>query len=596
MQSLAVSATVPSDAARPSPSPDVAFVSALPRDAVAVRLIEALLERGVSTFFGIPGGPIAPLFEALRLNPAAKLICVRHETHAAFAAASYYRLTGQVSAVVVTAGPGITNALTGVASAHTERVPMLVISGDVAANRYGGRLLQDCGREGLDIEQVFASVTRTQVRVNSPRNALSQAIHALDSATDPKRPGPALLVLPMDHATQSIARVALPAPTRDHAVRPASGTVRQAAHALATARRPLLVLGGACLGFSESVRTLVDALGVPFITTPRAKGVVSEEHPFSLRNGGMAASGWARRYTAGGVDVALVLGTDLDDVSIGATPYVADGGRLVHVDTDPSVFNRNLPVALGVTADLGIFATELRDLVTRLSLHNERGEGLCRKVKTSSPYDAPDFASDASIPIRPDRALHDLQSALPDARFIADIGEHMLFCLHYLLARRPDDFHIQLGLGSMASGIAGATGLALADSTRPVVCVCGDGGMHMAGMELLTSKQLDLPIVYAVFNDSRYNMVHHGMKQTFGAAAPHSTPDVDFALWARSMGVPAAVITRAGAIDEALLRALRRAGGPVLLDIRIDPEVRIRGAGRVEALQRMSMHELGGVK
>jgi acetolactate synthase-1/2/3 large subunit len=309
----------------------------------------------------------------------------------------------------------------------------------------------------------------------------------------------------------------------------------------------------------------------------------------------MAASEWARRYTAGGVDVALVLGTDLDDVSIGSTPYIAEGGRLSHVDTDPLVFNRNVPLSLGVIADLGVFAAELTELVTRLSLRNEHGEALCQVIKASSPYDVPDFAGDASEPIRPDRALHDLQTALRDARFITDIGEHMLFCLHYLLARGPGDFHIHLGLGSMGSGIAGAMGLALANSSRPVVCVCGDGGMHMAGMEMLTSKQLGLPIVYAVFNDSRYNMVHHGMKQIFGAADSHGTPDVDFSLWARSMGVPSAIITRAGEINDALLCTLRKTGGPVLLDIRIDPGIRIRGAGRVEALQRMSMHDLGCV-
>jgi acetolactate synthase-1/2/3 large subunit len=446
---------------------------------------------------------------------------------------------------------------------------------------------------------MFTSVTRDQVRVTAASNAVPLALSALETATNPAAPGPVLLVLPMDCATESVEFEPLavlhrttPLPATDCA-RPAADSLQLTAQALANARRPLLVLGGACLRFPERVLALVNTLRVPFVTTPRAKGVVSEEHPLSLRNGGMAASGWARRYTADGVDVSLVLGSDLDDVSIGLTPYVTEGGKLIHVDTDPRVFGRNLPLFLGIRADLDIFAEELTQLVSRTELLNTRAEALCKDVKRHSPYDAPDFATDARQPIAPHRALHDLTQALGDARFITDIGEHMLFCLHYLLVRKPGDFVIQLGLGSMGSGIAGATGLALADRCRPVVCICGDGGMHMAGMEVLISKQLGLPIVYAVFNDSRYNMVHHGMKQVFGVADDYGTPEVDFAHWAGSLGVPAMIIRRPGEVNEAMLRGLRKQGGPVLLDIRIDREIRVAGAGRVEALQRMSMFDAG---
>jgi acetolactate synthase-1/2/3 large subunit len=183
-----------------------------------------------------------------------------------------------------------------------------------------------------------------------------------------------------------------------------------------------------------------------------------------------------------------------------------------------------------------------------------------------------------------------LEAAVPKGtRFVSDIGEHMLFCLHYLTARGPDDFLVQLNLGSMASGIAGAIGLALAAPDRPVVCVCGDGGMHTAGMEILTAKKLGLPIIYAVMNDGRYNMVHHGMKQIFGQAAAYDSPHVDFAAWARAMGIPSRIVTRGDELTSFVLGRLMSEGGPVVLDLRIDAETRIRGGGRVEALQQMSM-------
>jgi acetolactate synthase-1/2/3 large subunit len=303
----------------------------------------------------------------------------------------------------------------------------------------------------------------------------------------------------------------------------------------------------------------------------------------------MAASMWARRYTARGADVTLALGTDLDDTSMGPTPYVSENGRLIHVDLDAAVFNRNVPTALGVLSNVGEFARELELFASRRGLKNPNGATLSREIQSSSPFDVEDFDTDPSEPIAPHRVISELQqAAAPGTRFVTDIGEHMLFALHYLTAFSPDDFHIQLNLGSMGSGIAGATGLALADPERPVICICGDGGMQMSGMEVLTTIKERLPIVYAVFNDARYNMVFHGMTQIFGDSEAYETPFVDFEAWARSLGLAAATVHAPDRIPD-LLERFQRDRRPALLDIRIDRDVRIRGGGRVEALQHMSM-------
>jgi acetolactate synthase-1/2/3 large subunit len=564
--------------------------STLSPASAAARIVDALVARGVETYFGIPGGPICPLIEALRLHPRARFVATRQETHAAFAAATYQRATGRVAGVVVTAGPGVTNVITGVASAYLERIPLLVLAGDVAWATHGGRLAQDSGPEGIDSERLLAAVTRATVRVTNGRSAVSQVLTALDAATNPLAPGPALLVVPIDRATEVAPNCPITASVPPLARVPDLEPLKNTARLLAGAERPLLVLGGGCLEHAASVRRLVDALDVPFVTTPRAKGVVSEEHPRSLRNGGMAASLWARRYTATPVDVALVLGSDLDDTSVGATPYIGAGGQLIHVDVDARVFNRNLPTALGITCDLAVFARELEQVVSELAAKNSRGSTLMQAVHAESAYDVPEFRTDAGLLVPPHRAIADLAAAVgPGARFITDIGEHMLFALHYLTARAPLDFNIQLNLGSMGSGIAGALGLALADPSRQVVCIAGDGGMQMSGMEIVTCLKLRLPVLYAVFNDARYNMVHHGMGQIFGQTGDHATPPVDFAAWAASIGVPARSIRAAGEIDRALVRELMRDGGPALLDIYIDPELRLRAGGRVEALQHMSM-------
>jgi acetolactate synthase-1/2/3 large subunit len=504
----------------------------------------------------------------------------------------YHRATGRVAAVMVTAGPGATNAMTGVAAAFAERVPMLVLCGDVAWASTGGRMLQDSGPEGIAVERMVGRVTRAAIRASRPESAATQALAALHAATDPLQPGPALFVLPIDIGRTPVAEAETPRTGRTSTIRAPLPTVLEAARRLAGAERPLVVLGAGTRSCAAPLRRLLDVLNVPFLTTPQAKGIVSEEHPHSLRQGGLAASWWARRYTEQGPDAALVLGTDLDDVSVGPTPPIAAdnaAGKLIHVDLDASVFHRNYRADLPIVADLESFLAQLYDVVTIDGVRSAHGGALAREIRKSSPFDTPTFAEDESTTIAPHRAIADLERAAGSgARFITDIGEHMLFALHYLTAKGPDAFTIHLGLGSMASGIASAIGQSLADPQRRVVCICGDGGMQMAGMELLVAARERLPIVYAVFNDARYNMVYHGYRQLYGGAAAWSTPWVDFALWARSLGVAGARIEGPGQITSKLLELLT-VGGPAVLDIRIDRDKRILGAGRNESLHQMSL-------
>lgn len=564
--------------------------SSLAPDSAARRLIEALVARGVDTFFGIPGGPICSVFEAIRLTPGARLIESRHESHAAFAATAFHRVTGRVPAVVVTAGPGLTNAVTGIASASLERCPMLVIAGDVAWATHGGRLAQDSGPEGIFAEAMLAPITRMQIRAAHARSVVSQALSGLNAATNPLHKGPVLFVLPLDRAMDSAPAIHMVSPEPEWSMEIPQTCVQTAVTWLAEAQRPLVVLGAGCRGHEAAIRAFLDASGLPFLTTPRAKGLVSERHPRSLRHGGMAASIWARRYTSEPIDVCLVLGTDLDDTSMGPTRYVGAGGKLIHVDLDSRVFNRNVPTALGVVGDVGAFASALGNAMAAHGVTNLRAQAALRRAKSVAPFDVAAPQLDDSYPIRPHRLLADLEASVGEnARFITDIGEHMLFGLHYLTAFAHDSFHVQLNLGSMGSGIAGAIGLSLADPTRRVVCIAGDGGMQMSGMEALVALREHLPILFVVFNDGRYNMVHHGMRQIFGEAEPYATPMIDFVEWAHSIGMTASRVEAPGQITPEFIDTLMADGGPALIDARIDPSVRIRGGGRVEALQHMSM-------
>lgn len=561
-------------------------------ETAAGQIVSLLVELGLDTFFGVPGGPAIPLFHAILTHPFATLVESRHETGACFSAMGYHRASGRTPVVVATAGPGATNLLTGVAAASTEGVPMLVLCGDVPWASTGRVLLQDIGEQGIAIERALGSVTRAQVRVSRPESAAAQVLSALHAAVRGPRPGPALAVVPLEHAahrtasTRLITELPVPPPP------PAAGetAVGVVERRLRQAKRPLLIVGAGCRPFADEVRALVDELQIPFVTTPRAKGLVSERHPASLRTSGMSASQWARRYMKAGPDVTLALGTDLDDVSTAGTPPIGPAGWLAHVDLRPEVIGRNFPTALGIVGDA---RSLVRALTQRFdgSPRSHDGHALCRQARLGSPFDTPEFARDEADIIAPHRVIADLQAAAPDKTvFVTDIGEHMLFALHYLTIEAPEDFVIHLGLGSMGSGIGSAVGLALASPERPVCCVAGDGGMQMLGSEILVAVEHGLPIVFAVFNDGRYNMVYHGYRLTFGREAEWSTPPMDFVQWARSMGARARRIERPGEIDRDIFREAEH--GPVVLDIRQDSSIRIKGDGRVEAIRQMSMlHE-----
>jgi acetolactate synthase-1/2/3 large subunit len=284
----------------------------------------------------------------------------------------------------------------------------------------------------------------------------------------------------------------------------------------------------------------------------------------------------------------------LDDVSTAGTPVVGPGGSIVHVDIDPTVFARNFPTALAIEHPVGSFCRALAAAASSHRAFPRDTAQVLADTKNRSPFDAPRFASDDAPRIAPHRAIADLESAAaPMDRFVSDIGEHMLFAIHYLTATRADRFTIHLGLGSMGSGIGSAIGLALGDPSRRVICICGDGGMQMTSAEILVAQAHRLPVVYAIFNDARYNMVFHGYRLTHGREASWSTEYVDFVKWASAFGVPGKIIERPGEITSALLDELM-ASGPAILDIRQDRDVRIHGDGRIDALRQMSFGNAEG--
>lgn len=569
--------------------------SSLSDKTVARRLIDLLVNQGIRTFFGIPGGPVCAVFEAIRLNPDARLIVVQHEASAGLMATEYYRQSGSIPCIVLSPGPGMTNSITGIANLYLERCPALVLAGDVSWQSSGRILAQDAGHQGIDVMNLMASVTVFRDRLVSPNGALGKTRRVIQMSCEGRR-GPSLLVIPLDvsYAVCDDSDLNI----NHHAYQRTSLRVdfsrkKEIVDLLTDATHPLIVVGHGARNDAKIIVEIAENFGIPFVTTPRAKFVMDERHPLSLRNGGIAASLWAREYTSKEVDVCLVLGTDLDDTSVGMTKYVGQSTKLIHVDLNASVFGRNFQTYRALQCSISEFYDNF--IWQFLPKNAKEPPKILSMIRQKSPFDNPNFNEDVSFRIRPDRLIADVSTTLNNNSLVfSDIGEHMLFCLHYLTSTGRNEFYIQLELGSMGSGICAAIGAALAKPELDVVCITGDGCMRMYGSEVLTTLANGLNITFVVFNDGRYNMVHHGMKQLFGDADEYSSPNVDFYAWSNAHGVAGGMVTKPGEYQCVLndLKSCRvRNGkvGPAVIDARIDPSVKIRGGGRVEALQKMSL-------
>lgn len=549
---------------------------------VADVIVQTLAEFGVNTFYGIPGGAISPVYDALLDARGAQVINTRHETGAVFMAMGHARVSGSMPAVLMTSGPGITNALTGLAAAQADGVPLIAIGGEVPRRNFGRGALQEGSRYELDVLGMVRSVTKFSAEVTSARAAGSIVRKAITTALS-GRPGPVFLSLPLDVANEWVApswyssRVSTRFELDDAAI-------DDAAAALQVAQRGLILVGSGAR-HPEAVRTvglIASALQMPVVTTPKAKGVFPESDPLSLGIFGLGGHPSASEYLEGGIDTLLCVGAGLGETGTNAwSPLLQASKSFIQVDIDITQIGRNYHVDHGL---VGPSHEVLRALASRLQRRPRPAPvGGVR-------YYEPEAATTDTRPLKPARIIHLLQERMPeDALYASDIGEHTIFALHYLRIDRPDGFIVNTGLGSMGSGIGAAIGAKVAAPRRPVVAICGDFGFQMNGMEIATCVQSRLGVVFAVFNDARMRMVEGGLERIFGRAGKMDAPRVDFASLARSVGAHGHTIRSAE--DLANVPEAHLTGDlPCVLDFEVDPDSAFPVNGRVAHIKNFSSH------
>lgn len=545
---------------------------------VALQIIDVLRDFGADTVFGVPGGAISSMYAALVDRPDIRVITAKHETSAAFLAIGYTIATGRPGVVLTTAGPGITNAMTGIASAHYEGVPVVHIAGEVPRSAFGRGALQEGSPEGFDAVGVMRRITKVSALLSHAGPAASIVRKALVTAHNGRR-GPVFLSLPLDVASTHCEPQPMHGSPHTSFDIPSEACAR-AIELLERAERPLILAGAGARdpNSKRALRRLAEHIGAPVCVTTKGKGVFPEDHPAYLGIVGFGGHESVVGYLERGVDVLLAVGSGLNDFSTNAwTPLLRAKRAFLQIDIDSGQLGKNYPVDMG-------FVGPADAVIGRMLEH--------RSERTHTPITEPmlrrqPMGSSADGRITTMDIVAAMNELCPqDAVFTCDMGEHLSVALHYLVVRERAEFFTALGFGSMGSGIGSAVGYQLGSPERRTYAICGDGGFLMNGAELATAVQWKVPTTFLVVNDARLNMVWHGMRDQYGRSPSFDTQVIDFAAMAVAVGADGEIIRTTDELRRAL--AVIPHERPRVLDVRIDPDVRLGGNQRVAALRQFA--------
>jgi acetolactate synthase-1/2/3 large subunit len=552
-----------------------------PMPSAAVKLLRTFARHGVDVAYGIPGGSASPLFDGLAEVPEISFVSTRHEAMAGFAAMGHARQTGLPALVMTTSGPGLTNAITGIAAASLEGIPMIVLAGEVAWGATQRGALQDGSPAGLDVVSTLRSTSRWVTTLGSAAGAAGTAERAWQLATT-GRPGPVVIAVPLDvggHPAGGTIVPAMPAPPPV----PDREACRDAARMLGDARRPLLVLGNGARSAHREALLLAERLAIPVAVTGHGKGIFPERHPLYLGLVGVGQHPTVLEYLAEPPDVVCIVGSRLGDLATnGWTLPLGGTTATIQIDHEPWLIGRNVPVTLGIVGDAALALSSMSASLPRDVGVPRRSTPGCRSLRA-------DLATSDAVPLKPQRVFAALSAAFPDAIFCSDIGEHLTLALHYLRVDGPDRFQAMAGLGSMGSGIGAAIGAKRARPDRTVVAICGDGGLAMHAGEILSCVESEIAVIFAVFNDGRWNMIHHGFSTVYGRVPPAMPSRVaDLAGVAAAFGARSAIVRTPADLSAEALHAHRASRTPTVLDIRIDPSESLTAESRAAAIRHFS--------
>ena len=576
---------------------------------IADLLVAYLEQIGVEYVFGIPGGAIEPLYNALARSErrgGVRHVLARHESGAAFMADGYARETGKIGVCCATSGPGATNLITGVACAYDNDIPMLVITGQPALPSFGKNPLQDSSCTGINTLSMFRHCTRYNSLVSHPKQLEAKLISALQSAVRAPR-GPSHLTFPVD-VFRSPSPIAAPSYDLRGLLAPSSLVDDQSINTLQEmmdqAKHVVMLIGGSCGEAIGPILQFAAMKGAEFVTTPDGKGLVNPRHPLFrgvFGFGGHASAVAALRAPT--VDLVLAIGTSMGEWNSGGWCESVLNEKLVHIDESEEHLSHTPMARLHVRGRiLSIFNRIVEQLQAKQNNAKFERQRASRNTANSqwSPLhmlDEPDKYDGCATLFNPQRLMRELGTRFPPStRFLADTGNSTAWAVHYLHPHSDQRFterrlsgnsrkaiegqrrthggwlRVTMNFASMGWAIGGAIGTAKGNPNVPVVCITGDGSMLMNGQELSVAVAEELNVIFVVLNDQSLGMVKHGQRLAGAEAIGCTLPPTDFAMLARALGAQGITLRTPEEMDELDINALCARKGPTLLDVHIDPE------------------------
>ena len=542
-------------------------------------LLRYLETEGVEYIFGVPGGPLIPLYEALFLRQRIRPILAKHEEGAAFMADGYARVRNGLGVCCATTGPGATNALTGVASSYSDSIPVLLITAQVSTSVFGKGALQESTCYTIDTVDMYKSATKLSAMLTNAEK-MPELLQRMLRTAFAGRSGAVHLSIPADLAKQIIPyEIISPEKYRPRSAVQDSEAVKKAAKLLAAANRPGLLVGhGVRLSQADGeLMSLAERLGIPVATTLKGKSAFPENHPLSLGVFGFAGHPLAEAYLlSGDVDVLVVVGTSLGEFQTHSwDKRLMPQNALIQIDIDPTEIGKNYPVDVGIVGDA---KTVLRSLADTLATQYPETRPVSDRLKTLRSqilrYHQAELLESESTPMKPQAVIAKMQKVLPENTLLfLDNGNCVSWGIYYYEARQPNTIFASLGMAAMGYAIAAAIGGKLAARDRPVVALVGDGAFAMNGMEIHTAAEYNIPVIWIVLNNGGHSMVYHGEKLLFGGELNSSRFRKPIDIWglAASLGVRSFKAETPAAFEQALQAALV-ASAPCVIDAVVDFE------------------------